>query len=118
MLVIEHRHGSATRAKNLENFLEETVPRIFRLAHFVARIIPVLAHHHDAVNGEFSGAERQRLGNAGINCHAGKTPRAVPAQITRAHLVDIERDQIHRRMMKFAAPAIALEEAVDDVLGV
>ena len=44
--------------------------------------------------------------------------RAFPAQIVAGLLVDIERDNVHRRAMMLALPAVAIEKAVDDSLRV
>ena len=43
---------------------------------------------------------------------------AFPAEVVGTDLVDVEGEQVHFRVMEFAVPAIAVEEAVDDVLGV
>ena len=54
----------------------------------------------------------------GINFHRGKARGAVAAQIVRAHLVDIQRNQVHFRMMMRAVPAVSFQKAVDDMLRV
>ena len=44
--------------------------------------------------------------------------RALAAEVVGAHLIDIERHQVHGRIMVRAVPAVAIEKAVDDVLRV
>ena len=44
--------------------------------------------------------------------------RAFPAQIIRAHLIHIEGGQIQWRMVITAIPAVAVQQAVDNMLSV
>ena len=48
----------------------------------------------------------------------GMARGALAAQVVGADLVDVERDQVHGRIMVRAVPAVAIQKAVDDVLGV
>ena len=118
MLVVEDRHGAAARPKDLHDLLEEFVARILRLALLVLRIVAVLADQHHAVHGQFAAAERQRFGDGRIDLHAGRRAARSRLRSSLSDLVDVERHQIHGRMMMRAVPAVAVEKAVDDVLGV
>jgi hypothetical protein len=42
---------------------------------------------------------------------------ALLKEVTLAMLIDVERDDIHRWMVIDTVPSIAIEKAVDDVLG-
>jgi hypothetical protein len=42
---------------------------------------------------------------------------ALLKEVAFAMLIDVERDEIHRGTVVDAVPSIAVEEAVDDVLG-
>ena len=107
-------------SKDLDDLLEEFVARIVRLALFVPRVVAVLADNDDAIHREFAGAARQRFGDGGIDFIAGKRwrdRRQVFAEVPWS-LIDVERNQVHRWMMVHAVPAVAFQEAVDDVLAV
>ena len=48
----------------------------------------------------------------------GKALGAVCGQVAFGPLVDVDRNQIHRRLVVAAIPAVAFEKAVDNVLAV
>jgi hypothetical protein len=118
MFVVEHRHGAPAVFVDLDNLLEELVARIQRLALFVARVLAVFADQDDAVDGELAAAERQRFGNGWIQLHRRIFGEPRLADIVAADLIDEDRHQIHGGTMMRAIPAVALEKAIDDVLGV
>ena len=55
--------------KHLYNLLEEFESRIQLLLFFVVRIVAVLAHQDDAVDGEFARSERQRISDTCCDRH-------------------------------------------------
>ncbi len=105
-------------AKHFDDLLKELVARILRLALFVARILAVLADNDDAIDRQLAAAERQRFGDRRIHLHRREALGALAAQVAIVDLIDVERHQVHRRMMMCAIPAVAFEEPVDDVLRV
>src|ERR1039458_6193632 len=50
--------------------------------------------------------------------HLAVPRRALAAQVVGAGLVDVERHQVHGRIMVRAVPAVTIQQAVDDVLRV
>lgn len=78
----------------------------------------MLADHHHAIHGQFAASQRQGLGDGGAKPQRRELPAAVTAQIALADLIDVERNDVHRRMMVRAMPAVPVEVAVDDVFAV
>src|SRR5208337_3153686 len=105
-------------AEHLDNLLEEFVARIEGLSPGIAGIISVLADEQDASDGQLSGPPGQGLGDRGVDRQARMARGALQAQITPRLLVHVERDDVHRRLVMPALPAVAVEEAVDDSLTV
>ena len=98
---------------------EELVPRIQRLPFFIAGIVAVLADQEDAVDGQFARCRGERLGNGGGHGGARGTLSARAAlKSPCGSLVDVERDQVHGRMVVPSVPTVTVEKAIDDVLGV
>ena len=118
MLVIEHRDGAPAGAEHRRDLLEEPIARILHLPLGRLRIIAVFAHHHHSIHREFAGAARQRFPDGGVDLHGREARCAIATQIVGAHLVDVQRNQIHLRMMVRAVPAVSLQIPVDDVLRV
>src|SRR5690349_5977297 len=118
MLVAKEGHRAIAGAIDVYNLTEEFVARIFCLAFFVFRVMAVLANQHDAIDGQFVTAKRKRLGNREAEPHGRMARAAFTAQIVLADLVDVERNEIERRMMILAMPAVSIEETVDNMLGV
>ena len=78
----------------------------------------VLGDDDHAVDGEFTGPERQRVGDGRADLHGGMAIRAILPDIALAMLVDVERDDVQLRAVVDAVPSEAVEEAVDDMLRV
>ena len=78
----------------------------------------MLADQHHAVDRQFVAAQRQRFGDGGTELHGRMARRASRLRSFVAHLVDVERHQVHGRTVVRAVPAVAVEKAVDDVLRV
>ena len=88
------------------------------MAFFVAGVAAMFADEHDAVDGELGGAGGEGFGDGGIDLHAGEASGAVGGEVAVGTLVNVEGDEVHIGMVVFAVPAVAFEEAVDDVLAV
>src|SRR5688572_9980828 len=117
MLIVENGRSSAAAAVHIHDLLEELVPWIERLSFLVSGIATVLPDEQHTVDGEFAAAQRERLSDGGIDLHRRKASCALPAQIVCAHLIDVQGNEIHRRMMVAALPSIALQKSIDNVLG-
>ena len=118
MLVVEHRHRASAVLEDLHDLLEKLVPRIQRLPFLVAPVSSVLSDEHDAVDGERAPAESQGLCDRRIQLHRWELAEASLAHIVVPDLVDVDRDEIHLRVMMGPIPAVPFEEAVDDMLRV
>ena len=70
MLVVEDGDAAAARLEDLDDLLEELIPRIERLPLVVLRIVPMLADDDDAIDGELRGPQGQRLGDGRHDRHA------------------------------------------------
>ena len=78
----------------------------------------MLADQQHPVDRQFTPSLAERFGDCGIDLHPGVAARPLTAQIILSDLFDIQRHHIHFGTMMSPLPAIALQEAVDDVLGV
>src|SRR5271165_244087 len=116
MLVVEHRHGTPAGAKHLYHLLEKLVARILHLPLGCLWVVAMLAYDHHPIDSEFVAAESQSLGDRRIHLHGGKSRGSVAAEVVGADLVDVHRNQIHRRMMMRTVPSVAFEEPVDNML--
>ena len=77
----------------------------------------MLPYEQYAVHGQLGPAKGQRVGDRWKNRQGGEARRPVSAQIAIGLLVHVQRDQVHRRPVVPAVPAVTLEKAVTDVLG-
>ena len=79
----------------------------------------MLADDDDAVHREFAAAERQRLRDRRIHLHRRKALGAIPAQVAVSPIWSTysETRSIGGMMVR-SVPAVAFEEAVDDMLRV
>ena len=118
MLVVEDGDASPAVAEHVDDLAEELIAWVQALSLVVRLVFAVLADEHDAVHGEFVVALGERLPNRRVDRHRREAFRAVAAQVVVSHLVDVERHHLHLGAMVPAVPAVALEEAVYDVLGV
>jgi hypothetical protein len=116
MFVVEDRHRAPAVLEDLDDLLEELVPRVKGLTLLVARITSMLADEQHAIDRKRAPSQGKRLRYGGKPFHGGKFLQPRPAHVIVTNLVDVDRDQIHLRVMVSAVPAIALEETIDDVL--
>jgi hypothetical protein len=78
----------------------------------------MLSDEQHAVDRKRASTERQRFRDRRVQLHRREFLQPRLAHIVVANLIDVDRDQIHCRVMVRSVPAIAFEEAVDNVLGV
>src|SRR5262245_49821557 len=117
MFVVEHGDAPATLPEHAHRFLEKFVARIERLALFVFWIPAVFADNEHGINREPRLSQCESLCDSRINLHA--MPRlTVAAEVALRELIDVQRDQIHRRTIMAPLPAVPLEKAVDEMLRV
>ena len=116
VLVVEHGHAATRSFKHPDYLLKESVPRIERLTQVGFGILTVLADDHHAIDGQPTGPQRQRLGDARKDGNA-MTGRRPAGQILFRELVDVQRHQIHLRFPPPSLPDIAQEKPIDEMLG-
>ncbi len=89
----------------------------------------MLANQQHAIDGETVTAQREGFLDRGVDLHGRELagPRAAEvaelagpraAEVAVGLLIDVQRDQIHRRTVVAILPAVADQVAVDDVLRV
>ena len=78
----------------------------------------MLADDQHAVDRQLVAAQRQGLGDRGIDLQVLEPGVALAAQVALGELVDVHRDQIELRPIVLALPAEAFENAIEDHLGV
>ena len=115
VLVVEHRHRAPAGAEHAHDLLEELVARIF--------VCPSRSWDNCRARRSAArrprpacSAQRQRLGNGGIELHDGEARRAVAAEIALPDLIAVQGHQVHGRLVPRAVPAVAFQEAVHEVL--
>ena len=116
MLVVENRSRSTAAFIDVDDLLKEFVTRIKRLPFFIDRVVPVLANQQHAVDGKVVSTKRQCIGNGRRVLDRGVTTQPLAAQIVRSNLLDIQRDDVHRRTVVSTFPAVTFQEPIDDVL--
>jgi hypothetical protein len=104
--------------EDLRDLLEEFVVGMLHDAGLGERVSTMLADHDDSIDGQLTGAEGQSFRDGGVNLHGWMAVHPLLGQIALATLIDVERYQVHRRMVERAGPPVAVEEAVHDVLAV
>ena len=118
MLVIEHRDRPLAIFEHRDDLLEEFPSRVLGLTLLIARVVAVLTHHDHTIHRQLAASQRQRIRDGGANPQGGELLAAAAAEIIFSYLVDVERDQVHRRPIVRAHPSITVKETVHDVLGV
>ena len=91
MLIVEHWDASAALFENVDNLLEELVPRIQRLALLVFRILPVFGDEQHAVYSKVAASQGERFRDRRIDLHRGKLACPRTTQIVLWLLVDVQR---------------------------
>src|SRR5262249_38871638 len=118
VLVVEDRDGAPARFEHLDDLTEEFVTWVLHLALFVTRVFAVLAYQHDAIDRELTAAQGERFRDGREAPGFGMTLESFAAPVAVVDLVDEERDEVHRRTVVRAVPAVAFKEAVHDMLTV
>ena len=76
----------------------------------------MLGDEQDTIEREAATTEGQSLGNRRVNLYPREAPDSLMAQVAGSDLVDVQGDEIHRRLVMAAVPAIAVQKPVNDVL--
>ena len=79
--------------------LEELVARQQCLTFDILRMDAAIADQRNAVNSQLLAAARQCFGDGGIRRHCVKELCPASAEIIRLSLIDVQPDEIHRRVM-------------------
>ena len=119
VLVVENGDRSAAASEDVDRLLEKLKTRVEGLAFFVSWVPAVLADQQNAVDGKPVSPAREgcrRSWDRAVSPGWRFTRSA--AQVAGGPLIDVERDDIDRRPVMAAVPAIAVEKAVDDPLPV
>jgi hypothetical protein len=107
----------ASFAEDGNDLLEELVAGVGDQAKRVARIVALLADVNDAVDGELVGAESECL----IHTVADADIVAVCTlgdEVAVAALLHVDRDYVESGLLKFGSVIVAVQHAINDVLGV
>src|SRR5438105_2566715 len=116
MFVVENRTRLTSVFEDFDNFLKPLISGIALLPFFINRIIPMLGDDDDSVDGEFGGAQRQRIGNR-RNTFQAVFGNSLPGQIAFWELIDVNRSNIEARHLPSAAPGVSHRMTVEKMLG-
>src|SRR5438309_11767391 len=109
MFVVEDRNGSSAVLVHVDDLVEELPARVFCLALFILRVIPVLANEYDTVHAQFARPEREGLRDGGIHFHGRELDGAAAAEIPLPNLIDVKRYHIHLWLMVCTAPPVSVK---------
>src|SRR5437016_2150134 len=99
MFVVEDRRRAATGSKYVDDLAEKLVSRIEGLSLFIHRVLAVLGDEQDTIEREAATTEGQSLGNRRVNLYPREAPDSLMAQVAGSDLVDVQGDEIHRRLV-------------------
>ena len=117
MFIVEDGHTTPSQTIDRNDLLEKFIAGVEGLALGVGTVLAMFTDEQHTINGQVIRPQRERVSNRRVDLHGREARRPISAQIPIRHLIDVERDQIHRWPMVMAIPAIAFEKAVDKVLG-
>ena len=109
--------GRPSRRIDGRDFVEKSLARIFDLAFGVGRVFAVLADRQHGVDRQLLAAQRQGLGNRGIDRNSIVTGH-VAHHIARGKLVDVQASDLEARLDPLAVEQIRREEIFQDDVGV
>ena len=103
--------------EDLDRLLEELVARIENLPLFIPGVIAMFPDDHDAIDCQMIAATPQGFGDGGIDREA-MLGSPLAAQVAVGTLIDVQRDNLQRRLVPLAVPRVSHQEAVSHVLRV